>query len=352
MMIGKVIRTHRKESGLTQKEVARRLGVTTPAVNKWENGNTQPDIALLAPIARLFGISTDTLLSFHDDLTDEEIAHYIREIDNALNETPYKDMFVAVQKKLNEYPNCKQLAWQAAVVLDARRMALDLPDKDEYEDTINEWYSHCLNQDDEKIRNAAAESLFYAHLRKKQYSKAQDYLSYLSNENPERQRLQALIYSETGKKHEAYQAYEQLMFSGYQRLQAVLNDLRILYMADDDHAMAHKLVELEAALAAAFEMGIYHEVSVGLETATWEQNVAQTEQIAKAMLENIETIQAFTQSSLYQHMALKAVDGAFATRLRDDLLHAFKDEEAYGYMKDSELWKSLGAQGATLSSLR
>ena len=42
--------------------MANRLGVTTPAVNKWENSNSKPDIELLAPIARLFDISLDTLL--------------------------------------------------------------------------------------------------------------------------------------------------------------------------------------------------------------------------------------------------------------------------------------------------
>ena len=50
MQIGSVIRKYRKECGLTQEEMAKRLGVTTPAVNKWENGNTNPDIELLAPI--------------------------------------------------------------------------------------------------------------------------------------------------------------------------------------------------------------------------------------------------------------------------------------------------------------
>lgn len=41
MELGKVIRTFRKEKQLTQEEMARRLGVTPPAVNKWENGVSQ-----------------------------------------------------------------------------------------------------------------------------------------------------------------------------------------------------------------------------------------------------------------------------------------------------------------------
>ncbi len=38
MQIGKTIRKYRKEKGITQEEMANRLGVTTPAVNKWEKG--------------------------------------------------------------------------------------------------------------------------------------------------------------------------------------------------------------------------------------------------------------------------------------------------------------------------
>lgn len=53
MNIGVVIKKYRKEAGMTQEEMANRLGVTTPAVNKWENSNSKPDIELLAPIARL-----------------------------------------------------------------------------------------------------------------------------------------------------------------------------------------------------------------------------------------------------------------------------------------------------------
>ena len=77
MTIGDVIKKYRKNKGMTQEEMAARLGVTAPAVNKWEWGNTLPDVALLAPIAWLLGITTDEFLSFKVDLTDVEISLYI-----------------------------------------------------------------------------------------------------------------------------------------------------------------------------------------------------------------------------------------------------------------------------------
>ena len=122
MTIGKVIRKYRKELGLTQEEMATSLGVTTPAVNKWENENTLPDINLLAPIARLLGISTDELLSFKDNLTDEEVDVYIKELSKKLAKEPYEDLFDVAQKKIEEYPNCEKLKWKTAIILDAARL--------------------------------------------------------------------------------------------------------------------------------------------------------------------------------------------------------------------------------------
>jgi transcriptional regulator with XRE-family HTH domain len=61
------------------------------AVHKWENGNSMPDILLLAPIARLLGISLDTLLSFREELTTEEIQRLVYEADKTLEELLFSD---------------------------------------------------------------------------------------------------------------------------------------------------------------------------------------------------------------------------------------------------------------------
>ena len=98
MSLGKVIRKYRKIRNLTQEEMAGRLGVTAPAVNKWENENSYPDITLLAPIARLLGISLDTLLSFREELTAEEITGMIREADQKLKMNHMRKYFSGQRK--------------------------------------------------------------------------------------------------------------------------------------------------------------------------------------------------------------------------------------------------------------
>lgn len=60
--IGKFICEQRKSQGLTQKDLANKLGVTDKAVSKWERGLGYPDIELLIPLAKILGVSTNELL--------------------------------------------------------------------------------------------------------------------------------------------------------------------------------------------------------------------------------------------------------------------------------------------------
>ena len=61
--IGNRISKYRKEKGLTQEELAAKLGVSSQAVSKWENDASCPDISLLPQLCRALGITTDELLT-------------------------------------------------------------------------------------------------------------------------------------------------------------------------------------------------------------------------------------------------------------------------------------------------
>ncbi len=339
MTIGDMIKKCRKNKGMTQEEMAARLGVTAPAVNKWEKGNTLPDVALLAPIARLLGITTDELLSFRDELTDDEINQYLLNLQKDLEIKPFHDVFLCAKKKIEEYPNCEKLIWQAALILDAGRIAAELPDKDSYDNTIFGWYERCLLSEDERIRNQAADSLFHAYFRKEDYENAVRYLDYFSLENPERKRKEARVNSKTGKRAAAYRAYEELLYIGCQHLQLTLNDLRALYKEDEDHEMVKKLLEV-SSLASVFEMGKYYEVCYKLEIAAWEEDAAWTVQIMREILEQIGTIDAFTKSGLYKHMTFKHLDPDFSAGLKQKLMEAFENE-TFSYMQGNADWEKL-----------
>ncbi len=348
MQIGEVIREYRKGKNMTQEEMANRLEVTAPAVNKWENGNSQPDIMLLAPIARLLNITLDTLLSFEEELTAEEINSIVYEIDARLKDETYEEAFQWAKGKIEQYPNCEQLIWQMALILDAWRLAKDIPDSEKYEGYINDCYVLALDSEDENIRNRAADSLFGFYSRKEQYENAEEYLNYFSSQNPERKRKQAFIYSKTNRVNEAYKAYEELLFSGYQMMNMVFQSIYVLAMQDKDREKAYILVDKQRELANIFEMGEYHEVSCRLDLATAEKDVEATIETMERMLASVDKICDFTKATLYEHMEFKKPEEKFITKQHKNLLTYFRDEETYSYMKKSKRWQELISSNSNL----
>ena len=60
--IGKFISERRRAQGLTQAELAERLGITDRAVSKWETGRSLPDSSIMLDLCRLLSISVTDLL--------------------------------------------------------------------------------------------------------------------------------------------------------------------------------------------------------------------------------------------------------------------------------------------------
>ena len=61
--IGAFIAERRKELGMTQKDLADKLGITDRAVSKWETGRSMPDLSLLQPLSMILRVRVNDLLS-------------------------------------------------------------------------------------------------------------------------------------------------------------------------------------------------------------------------------------------------------------------------------------------------
>ncbi|MDE6761057.1 MAG: helix-turn-helix domain-containing protein [Lachnospiraceae bacterium] len=344
MQIGEVIRKYRKDRNMTQEEMAGRLGVTAPAVNKWEKGVAQPDIMLLAPIARLLGITLETLLSFHEELTGDEIGRLVMEVDQRFERESYEEVFQYVSNRIQEYPNCHQLIWQMALILDARHITNEVENADVYEEQILRWYQRALESTDAKVQRNSANSLIQYYIRKEMYDKAEEYLHYFSEEDTERKRIQAVIYSKTNRIEEAYKAYEEILFSEGQVLNMVFHSLYMLSAQAGDMVQARKYIEKESSLSCLLEMGKYSEVSCRLESVVQEQNAEETLLLVKQIRDSIPTIGGFANSWLYAHMEFKEISETFEKRLRNNLLKCFSDRETFGYMDGNAEWEELICQ--------
>lgn len=72
LKVGETIYKLRKKKGLTQEQLANFIGVSTPAVCKWEGDVSYPDITFLPSLAKLFSVTIDELLNYNNIISREE----------------------------------------------------------------------------------------------------------------------------------------------------------------------------------------------------------------------------------------------------------------------------------------
>ena len=108
------IRLCRKNLGLTQEQLAERLGVTLGAVSKWERGSSEPDLGYLMDLAGIFHESVDALIGFsmHGLDADEEEER----IEQLVNRIPFEDVAEEYEKALKRFPNHFGIVLGAAAI--------------------------------------------------------------------------------------------------------------------------------------------------------------------------------------------------------------------------------------------
>ena len=84
MRLGNRLFQARKESGLSQEDVAEKLGVSRQTVSKWESDETLPDIRQSKRMAMLYHVTLDELIEF--DMDVKEIEQVILTSDEKIND--------------------------------------------------------------------------------------------------------------------------------------------------------------------------------------------------------------------------------------------------------------------------
>ena len=334
MNIGAVIKKYRKERGLTQEEMANRLGVTASAVNKWENGATLPDVTMLAPIARLLGITVDTLLSFRETLTEDELRSKIEYLWSLLNSGNFAEAFGWVKNTAAEYPNCLKLLLWMAQALDAYFVVMPDHATAEADAFVADCYERAGASEEEGVRIAAAEALFNRAVREENYDFAESYLTYFSVENPERKRKQALLYGKRGLFDEACRAYEELLFAQCQNVRMVLQNLYTLAKEQGDWEWAHYIVEKHRDAVRLYDMGDYAEWAAVLEYAMDTENADLTLEALESVLNGADTLNAHVKSPLYRHMNFKTTEESFGELLRCKLKAEIRKDARLDFLRD------------------
>ena len=84
---GVLIAQIRKENGLTQKQLADKIGVSNATISKWETAKGFPDISLIEPLAEALGISVSEIIAGERLVSNKKTDDLISDlVDISINE--------------------------------------------------------------------------------------------------------------------------------------------------------------------------------------------------------------------------------------------------------------------------
>ncbi|HBF9369579.1 TPA: helix-turn-helix transcriptional regulator [Clostridioides difficile] len=227
--IGKVIQCLRKERNLTQEQLAKFIGVSTPAVSKWESGNSYPDIELLPLLADFFNVSIDKLLNYKIDLSEEEVMKIYKELESGFarieidlsTEEPkeeFRQDLESVKKLSNmyieKYPKSYLLKLRICSLYQMYSYKFGKSElNDRVKETTNILEDIVRNTDDIQIKETALIILSNAYCMLEDYEKAELYLNMIHKSIGDTSVNLAMIYLKQNRLEEAEILLQNKLFS-------------------------------------------------------------------------------------------------------------------------------------------
>lgn len=342
MKLNEQIREHRKKVGLTQEQVANYLGVSTPAVNKWENGATYPDITLLAPLARLLKIDLNALFTFHQDLSKEEIGRFCGEVEQEIIANGFQAGFAAAIQKLQEYPNCTLLRFSLALLLEGRlQMAHPTPQEQEkYDHQLFDWYEQVADSEDEEIRESAISILVNKYLACGNTEKAQELVDQLPDKRAtDKQILKINVLLAQKKYQEAATMAESKIYGDIAIVQSYFMKLVDINLLLNEADTAADVADVSRQMTTVLGLWNYNRYVCPLQVAVAAKDVSRSIELIREMLEVAQT--PFKAPAIFRHLPNKPLGDDFKSKLMTVLLRQFETGQEYEFLHSSSEFQAL-----------
>ena len=280
MKINQIIREKRKEQSLTQEQVADYLGVSTPAVNKWEKGSSYPDITILPALARLLKVDLNTLLSFNEELS----------------------MFPPKEDK-------------------------------SYKNEVEKLYERLAHSEDEEIRSQANAMLISRYMEREEFDKAQSLIDTLPNRSVDKVQKQAQLYAQQEKLIEASKLLEGKLMKMAGELQATLMFMMEIALKEGKEDRAEHLAETAAQTAKLYDLWDYNLYSAHFQLAISKQDADECIKYLELILATAKSKWDIKNSMLYQHIGQKKGDESFTGYMISVLLTEIENDDSCTFLK-------------------
>lgn len=255
LKIGSKIAQLRKAKGMTQEQLALALGISAPAVSKWETDNSYPDITLLCPLARVLDTNLDTLLEYDVVMTEEKAKVYANEI---IEIERNGDVLLAnekLQKLLCQYPNSVSMKFYAVTLITSFQVLHPEcveTQRNEWEKQKKKLLEEIYESKNPTYMNHAISALAVLAIQNNELDKAETLLKKLPENIGDITHYWVQIYLKRGNNDKALELLQKRIFSLAIQILMCLSLMIEKVQTDDNKAL--ELCSIYKKIEETFEM--------------------------------------------------------------------------------------------------
>lgn len=343
-----VIQEKRRELGLTQEQLAQYLGVSTPAVSKWEKGITCPDIAILPSLARLLKIDLNTLFCFHEELTQQELSDFCNLLKVTAEESGVAAAFDRAEEMMRSYPNNESLMLNVTLSLDGMLQLSDLSDSERTGlfSKTEAWYRHLSESGESMTRNVANYMLANRYIDRGDLEQAQDVLDSMPDRNTviedyaDKLMLQVKIYMKQDRAADAAKELEQALLTGINKVQMYLLKLADAELAAGEPDKSKHIAQVHQDMVKLFELWECSAFAAALSLAMEFKDKEQILPLLQGILRTAQAPWDMSVTCLYHRIAgteKRAADKAMTSAL----LHSVAQYAEYDFLRDDPRFQNI-----------
>lgn len=337
MSMKDAIRQKRKELDFTQEQIARQLGVSIPAVSKWESGATYPDVAMISALARVLKTDVNTLLCFKQELSEQEIGEFINEISKVAMAGNLEKAFVMAEEKIKEFPTDAALLHMTAMTLQGVMLMVETDEaqKKEYDHKILQIYERVGKSDNRKYAHLSNFMLASRAIGEAEYERAQELIDRLPEYNDlDKRMLQARLWMSEGKLEEAGNIYARKAIAEVNSLQMPLVQLIHIAMEQGDTKQADRLVKCGQELTELFGFWNYNTHLFALEKAIVQQNAKESLAVLSEMIEALLVPWEKERCPFFEYIESKKESVNFGEKMLSNILSELEHNPEYDFLRE------------------
>ena len=348
MPMNQIIQARRKALGLTQEQVAEHLGVSTPAVSKWETGASCPDLPLLPPLARLLNIDLNTLFCFQQELSPEEIGQFCQTLVQQGQSAGISAAFASGEQKLREYPHCEPLMQNIAMTLDGLLNAcgLSIEDRDALDRKLDSWYEILSQSEDAGICNCGSYMLASRTLRRGDLERTQAILDRMPDRETmlqsvaDKQFLQVEVHLQGHNTDQAAAELELMLLNTVNKVHLILCKLVHAELSAGQPEIAAQIADKAHEAAKLFDLQAYTAWVAPFTAASEQKQAGLCLQYIKNMLRDIRAPWDIAASALFHRLEGK-MHSVNTEQLYEALRQDLEHNPAYEFLRQKTGFRDL-----------